>query len=302
VLVWGPSGTGKELVARAIHGLSDRKSRRLVARNAATLPETLIAAELFGNAKNYPNPGMAERPGLIGQADGSTLFLDEIGELPVASQAQLLRVLDEGEYHRLGESAARRADLRLVAATNRDLAVLKHDLLARLNFRLEVPPLDARRDDVPLIVRHIVRRSARAGDPIARQWLADGDPMGQPRLPIDAMRALIETQYELNVRELESTLWKLLASPELMTRPAERGADRLQQPPQSAETPDPEVGELTAERIQRCLDENNGVLELTWRALGMKNRFVLVRAIKKYGLVVGRRPGQGPLRRSTRDR
>src|SRR5690348_15490748 len=126
VLLTGASGTGKELAARAIHALSKRSGQRLVARNAATLPESLIDAELFGNAKNYPNPGMAERAGLVGQADGSTLFLDEIAELPSSSQAHLLRVLDDGEYHRLGDGLARRSDFRLVAATNRDVSSLKH--------------------------------------------------------------------------------------------------------------------------------------------------------------------------------
>jgi transcriptional regulator with GAF, ATPase, and Fis domain len=96
VLLLGESGAGKELAARAIHGLGDRRARPLVARNAATMPETLIGAELFGNVKNFPNPGMPERPGLIGEADRSTLFLDEIGDLPEACQVHLLRVLDDG--------------------------------------------------------------------------------------------------------------------------------------------------------------------------------------------------------------
>src|SRR6185503_16398678 len=116
--------------ARALHELSPRAERRLVSRNAATLPSGLMDAELFGNAKNYPNPGMAERAGLIGEANGGTLFLDEIGELPAELQAHLLRVLDgDGEYQRLGDAQQRRSDFRLVAATNRDPSSLKHDFL-----------------------------------------------------------------------------------------------------------------------------------------------------------------------------
>src|SRR5580658_1466090 len=133
VLVLGETGTGKELAARAVHKLSSRAGRPLVARNAATIPPGLVDAELFGNVRNYPNPGMAERRGLIGQADGGFLFLDEIGELPAELQAHLLRVLDSGgEHQRLGESSAQRSDFRLIAATNRDPTELKHDLLARL--------------------------------------------------------------------------------------------------------------------------------------------------------------------------
>src|SRR5262249_49824490 len=150
VLLVGPSGCGKELAAQAIHARSTRASRKLVSRNAATLPPGLIDAELFGNVANYPNAGMAERPGLIGEADGSTLFLDEIGELPETLQAHLLRVLDEGgEYQRLGDARRRKSDLRLVAATNRSIDELKPDLAARLPLRVALHGLDERPEDIP---------------------------------------------------------------------------------------------------------------------------------------------------------
>src|SRR5262249_4513267 len=119
ILLLGQSGTGKELAARAIHALSPRRDKPFIARNAATFPEGLVDAELFGTAKGYPNAGSPERPGLIAEADGGTLFLDEIGELPAHLSSHLLRVLDRGgEYQRLGESRVRRSDLRVVAATN----------------------------------------------------------------------------------------------------------------------------------------------------------------------------------------
>jgi two-component system nitrogen regulation response regulator GlnG/two-component system response regulator HydG len=291
LLISGPSGAGKELVAQAVHSLSQRGARRMVARNAATLPETLIDAELFGNCRNYPNPGMADRPGLIGEASGSTLFLDEIGELPQVSQAHLLRVLDRGEYQRLGEATCRRADLRVIAATNRDIALLKSDLLARLRLRIVVADLNARKEDIPLLVRHILRD--RHGEGVA------------PFLSMTTMRALLERRYEFNVRELDSVVRNELAPPEL------RLNDQLELVPsreRREESPisngdawdqaDGDEAELTPERIQRCLDENNGVLELTWRALGLSNRFALLRLVKKHQLEVRRRPGLTQLRRS----
>ena len=287
VLVLGASGSGKELVAQAIHALSNRRARPLIARSAATLPDALVDAELFGNQKNYPNAGMPERAGLVGQADGSSLFLDELAELPQAAQAHLLRVLDQGEYHRLGEAAARRSDFRLIAATNRDPASLKADLLARLILRINVPDVDARRDDVPLLTRHIVRRAARAGDELARRLVADGQRDPEREIAIEVMRELLSRRYPLNVRELESTLWQALAGP---------GARRTATGAAAPVGAGPAAGE--ADRIQQALDENNGAIEQTWRALNLSNRFALMRLIKKHGLEVRRRPGTKPPRRA----
>ena len=302
VLVQGPSGSGKELVAQAIHALSPRRSRRLVARSAATMPETLIDAELFGNCKNYPNPGMPDRQGLVGEANESTLFLDEIAELPHASQAHLLRFLDRGEYHRLGESKSRQADLRLVAATNRDPAALKHDLLGRLTLRVAVPALDDRLEDVPLLVRHILTSAAARGDTLARTRLETATATREPPISIDLTRKLLLSRYQVGMRELETVLWHHLTTPEVSaSNERDLAPVRRENVPQDHDVEqhsanDSEATDLTAARIQRCLDDNNGVVELTWRALGMKNRFVLIRAIKKYGLEIRRRPGRGPLR------
>jgi two-component system nitrogen regulation response regulator GlnG/two-component system response regulator HydG len=272
VLVHGPSGTGKELVVRALHALSERGRRPLVARSATTLPDALIDAELFGNQKNYPNSGMPERIGLVGEADGSCLFLDEIGELPVASQAHLLRVLDQGEYHRLGEARSRRSNFRLLVATNRDpAAALKHDLGARLTFRILVPRLDERREDIPLIIRHMVRRSAAPGE---------------PDIELNVMRNLVQRSYPLNVRELEARLWQDPASASGSLDSAVQASSSQLASFQAA------PAALTAERIQQCLDENNGSLQATFKALGMKNRFVLLRMIKRHGLEVRRKPGR----------
>lgn len=206
VLVLGHSGTGKELAARAIHALSPRAPRPLVARNASTLPEGLLDAELFGHARGYPNAGSAERPGLIGEADGGTLFLDEIGELPESLQAHLLRLLDGGDYHRLGEARARRADLRFVGATNRPESALKHDVLARLTARVTVPDLDARREDIPLLVHHLLRRQAAAEPALAARFFPGGDTTSPPRVAPELITALVRHPFTTHLRELDALL------------------------------------------------------------------------------------------------
>jgi hypothetical protein len=194
-LILGPSGTGKELAARAIHACSPRSRGPFIARSAATIPAHLLEAELFGNVKGYPSPGMPERPGLVGAAQGGTLFLDELGELPEASQSILLRLLDEGgEYHPLGASSARRSNLRVLGATNRDPACLKHDLAARLIVRLTVPGLDERRDDIPLLVRHLLRRAAEKS----------------PEIGAPLIETLLHHEYTTHSRELHALLWKAL--------------------------------------------------------------------------------------------
>jgi two-component system nitrogen regulation response regulator GlnG/two-component system response regulator HydG len=220
VLILGASGTGKELVARALHRRSARGERPLVSRNAATFPESLVAAELYGNAKNFPNPGMSDRIGLIGEADGSTLFLDEFAELPAAVQAQLLRVLDAGEYQRLGESHNRRSDFRLVAATNRPIEALRPDIAARFTFRIEVPDLNARREDIPLLVRHILRGIAEQDPDAAQRVFAGRGPNAAPVIPCELMRSLLQYDYSTHVRELRGRLWQALVSKVTGSTPA----------------------------------------------------------------------------------
>ncbi|MEZ4312859.1 MAG: sigma 54-interacting transcriptional regulator [Polyangiaceae bacterium] len=205
-LILGESGTGKELAARAIHALSGRAKGPFVGRNAATLPEALLDAELFGQAKNYPNPGSPERGGLIGEAEGGTLFLDEIGELPESLQAHLLRLLDSGEYHRLGEGRARRADIRFLGATNRAEASLKHDVHARLAARITVPGLGLRREDIPILTHHLIRRQALSDPQLADRVFPGGDPSAAPRVAPELMTALLRHEYRTNLRELDAVL------------------------------------------------------------------------------------------------
>ena len=206
VAILGPSGSGKELVAQAIHARSARGDKPIVSRNAATIPEGLADAELFGNIRNYPNPGIPERPGLAGQAHESTLFLDEFGELPRSLQAHLLRLMDGGEYQRLGEATTRRSDLRVLAATHRPESDFRDDILARLKVRITVPGLDARREDIPLLAVHLIRKHTAADPGILARFFPDGDPHRVPRLSPVLVESLVLHPYATHVRELEALL------------------------------------------------------------------------------------------------
>ena len=279
VLVHGPSGTGKELVVRALHVASGRGSVALVARNAATMPESLIDAELFGNLRDYPNFGVPDRVGLLGEADHGALYLDELGELPHALQSRLMRVMDSGEYQRLGEARRRTCDLRIYGATNSDPAALKHDLLARFIHRIDVPGLDECRGDIPLLARHILRLVAREHPELrARFFSAEGEP----RLAPEFVAAVMGHSYAGHVRELIALLWRGLnespgpligAAPGTMPGPAPRLLERHTLPE-----------ELTREQIVATLAECDGVREQAWRNLGLQSRHQLKRLLKKFDI------------------
>jgi transcriptional regulator with GAF, ATPase, and Fis domain len=164
VLLLGETGTGKELLARAIHGMSLRKDRPLVTVNCTTLPPTLIESELFGREKGAYTGALTKMIGRFELADGSTLFLDEIGELPLDLQSKLLRVLEEGRFERLGSTKSVHVNVRIIAATNRDIeqevkdGKFRRDLFYRLNvFPIVIPPLRERPEDIPLMVRTFVK-------------------------------------------------------------------------------------------------------------------------------------------------
>ncbi len=201
VLLTGPSGTGKEVLAREIHRLSPRQDHPFVAINCAAIPESLLESELFGHAKGSFTGAVADHPGLFEHADGGTLFLDEIGELPLALQAKLLRVLQDREIRRVGDRATRRVDVRVIAATARDLAAEVHgqrfreDLYYRLNVvAIALPPLRERPEDLPPLVRLLLERhSARLGHNV-------------PALDPEAMKQVCEAPWPGNVRELENAL------------------------------------------------------------------------------------------------
>ena len=201
VMVTGESGTGKELVARAIHNYSSRSRQLFLAINCAAIPENLLESELFGHEKGAFTGAMAQRIGRFEQCDGGTLFLDEVGEMPLAVQSKLLRVLQEGEFTRVGGTAALRTDVRIVCATNKHLEeevarkTFREDLFYRLNVvRIHLPPLRSRPEDIQLLAEYFLRR-------ISREKL-------RPPLSLseEALQMLKAHSWPGNVRELENTL------------------------------------------------------------------------------------------------
>jgi len=201
VLVHGASGTGKELVARAIHNLSPRKSRRFVAINCGALPDTLLESELFGHKAGAFTDARRDKPGRFAVANGGTILLDEIGDISPAMQVRLLRVLQERQYEPLGSVEPVSTDVRLIAATHRDLSELvregsfREDLFYRINvFRVDLPPLRDRREDIPLLVDHFISRfNARQNKNVS--GVSD-----------EVMGALMRCDFPGNARELENTI------------------------------------------------------------------------------------------------
>jgi PAS domain S-box-containing protein len=201
VLIQGPSGTGKELFAKAIHHLSRRKEKPFVHVNCGALPDALLESELFGYVKGAFTDAKKDKPGRFSLADGGTIFLDEVGDMSPALQVKLLRVIQEREYEPLGSVTSRKTDARIVAATNKDLAELvsggkfREDLFYRLNVvKIELPPLSQRKEDIPLLVDAFIQKfNAKMGRQISG-------------LSEQALRVLLRHEYPGNVRELENII------------------------------------------------------------------------------------------------
>ena len=201
VLIYGETGSGKELIARAVHNLSARKSSAFVKLNCAAIPTGLLESELFGHERGAFTGAISQRVGRFELANHGTMFLDEIGEVPLELQPKLLRVLQEREFERLGSTRTQRTDARLIAATNRDLEALvaeqkfRSDLYYRLNvFPVRVPALRERPEDIPLLVRHFVQQfSRRLGKVI-------------DAIPAEAMSALVRYPWPGNIRELQNVI------------------------------------------------------------------------------------------------
>jgi two-component system NtrC family response regulator len=271
VLVTGETGTGKELVARAIHDWSAQREQPLVRVNCAALPETLIESELFGHVRGAFTGATGNKKGRFALADGGTIFLDEIGTLAPTVQSKLLRVLQEREFEPLGSERTVSVDVRVIAATNRDLRQLvgegkfQEDLYYRLNvIPIVIPPLRERRDDIPLLVDHFIRRHAlRAGKRL------DG-------ITPAAMAALVDAPWPGNVRELENTVERAVV---LATQPVIQPHDVSVM---SATTAGPtglpslnlkqNIEWVERETVRRALDAALGVKKDAAEAMGISQR------------------------------
>jgi formate hydrogenlyase transcriptional activator len=297
VLLCGETGTGKELLARAIHHRSARRQHAFVTLNCAAIPTGLLESELFGHEKGAFTGAVTQRLGRFELAHRGTLFLDEIGELPLEVQPKLLRVLQEQEFERLGSPRTRRTDARLIAATNRDLAAMveaqtfRADLFYRLNvFPIRVPPLRERPDDIPLLVRSFAQQCARR--------------MRKPitTIPADTMQALIQYAWPGNIRELHNVIERaviLSPGPVLQVPCSDLTPRATEARPRPHETPAPAgrtpirsvLEEAERQHILQALEQTRWVVAGPHGAaarLGMP-RSTLQRRIQQLGLA-GCRP------------
>ena len=289
VLLLGETGTGKEVLARAIHAGSDRALRAFVSINCALLGETLLESELFGHVRGAFTGAAASKPGLVETADGGTLFLDEVGDMPRALQGALLRFLELGEFRRLGDTRTRRGDVRIVAATHHDLdaavasGAFRRDLLYRLDvFRIEIPPLRERRDDVPHLLATL---NARVAERLGRS------PLSFSPAALDALAAY---PFPGNVRELENEIQRLYAT---LDRDCVRvDAEHLSRRVRES---DPLLGGRYADAlrafkmnlVERALREAGGSQAAAARRLGV-HRSNLARMMRELGLRAALSPGR----------
>jgi formate hydrogenlyase transcriptional activator len=282
VLILGETGTGKELIAQAIHNRSGRRDRPFVKVNCAAIPSGLLESELFGHEKGAFTGAITRKPGRFELADKGTLFLDEVGDIPLELQAKLLRVLQEHEFERLGSTRTQQVDIRVIAATHRDLkqmvedGTFRSDLFYRLHvFPLTVPPLRDRREDIPLMVRHFVEKFARRMNRKIE------------RIPAPTLEALADYAWPGNVRELQNFIERavILSPGNFLHAPLE---ELRQQTSQGEQTNLSTLKEMEREHVLRALKESNWVTGGPKGAavrLGMK-RTTLAYRIRKLGIRV----------------
>src|ERR1700758_5152728 len=277
VLITGEHGTGKEVVARTLHALSARASRSLVAVNTGAIPDGVFESELFGHVKGAFTDARTDRIGRFELADGGTIFLDEIGNVPLRQQAKLLRVLESGEIERVGSSRARKVNVRVLSATNTDLPAacqagqFREDLLFRLNtVEIHVPGLRERREDIPVLAAHFLKRYA-----------------SRYRRPVQsfdqaAIQALKQYSWPGNVRELEHTIERAV----LMCRTSEIQPADLSlssQRPQQQNLEDLSLEAVEAVLVRKALQRFQGNVSQAAEALGL-SRGALYRRMEKYGV------------------
>jgi DNA-binding NtrC family response regulator len=294
ILITGETGTGKEVVARAIHHNSPRRMHRFVALNCAAIPETLLEAELFGHVRGAFTGAVGNRQGRLEQAHKGTLLLDEVGNMSVALQTKLLRVLQEREFERIGDSHTTKVDVRIIAATNSDLARLvaagqfREDLFYRLNvIPVELPPLRERKEDIPLLVQHFLDK-----------FRVEGTAAGQARLPLtvaqDAMRRLMAYAWPGNVRQLENAVERAVAisggRPQIDATDLPLEIQQAQEPvlPSTVALPDEGldldtfIAHVERELINRSLERTGGNKGQAAKLLCLK-RTTLVEKLKRLG-------------------
>jgi two-component system response regulator PilR (NtrC family) len=288
VLVTGESGTGKELVAKAIHYNSDRHDKPFVAINCGAIPENLLESELFGHEKGAFTGAVQQKAGLFEVADGGTLFLDEIAELPPLMQVKLLRVLQEHEFRRVGGTRNLKVDVRLVAATNKDLGeavaaeVFREDLYYRLNvIQIALPPLRERREDIPLLVEHFLEKlTGQTGT----------------QAPDSVMRKLLDYNWPGNIRELENAIERCVVLsrdkklcenglPKHMCSSSENNTDSPMTLPEDGLDLDAHLGGIEKAILLQALERCGGVRKRAAELLGITFRSIRYR-LAKYGLEV----------------
>jgi formate hydrogenlyase transcriptional activator len=280
VLILGETGTGKELIARAIHNLSRRKDHTFVKMNCAAIPTGLLESELFGHERGAFTGAIAQRIGRFELANHGTVFLDEIGEIPIELQPKLLRVLQEREFERLGSTHTLKTDARLVAASNRDLATMvenqtfRADLFYRINvFPIQVPSLRERAEDIPLLVRHFAQHFARQNNKIIET------------ISSETMNSLVRYHWPGNIRELENVIERavlLSDGPVLKVPLSDLKAQTTSDHPRKQDT----LQEAERKHILAVLKETNRVLGGPRGAaarLGI-NRSTLQFRMKKMGI------------------
>lgn len=286
VLLEGESGTGKELFATAIHNLSTRTERPLIRVNCAALPETLLESELFGYKKGAFTDARSDKPGRFRQAHGGTILLDEIGDMSKGTQVKLLRVLEQKEFEPLGSTKTERVDVRIIAATNRDLMEMMHrrefreDLFFRLNvIRLSIPPLRERREDIPLLLDHFIERINLKQSKQVK------------KLSRSALKILLNYDFPGNVRELENIIEHaiiLTKGIEIQPRnlPSYLRSEQIEVPARAKISEEQDLAVL--EKVERdliasALERNGGNTGMAAKELGI-HRTTLWRKMKRYGI------------------
>ena len=301
VLITGESGTGKELVATLLHTLSDRREGPLVKVSCAALPENLAESELFGHARGAFTGALDRKPGYFSRAHGGTIFLDEVGELSQAIQAKLLRVLQDGRFEEVGGTAPLRSDVRVVAATNRDLSSevkagrFRQDLFFRLSaFPLRVPPLRARREDIPVLATHFLKAFAAADKRKAQEFTPE------------ALKIMEAHEWPGNIRELQSVVHRsVLLCPGEKVGPSHlpldpEGISAQPAPVVDSDTLAGAIAQMEMNLIRRALQSAGGVRALAAKRLDTTLR-ILNYKIRKYGLEPSRpAPGEPQSRPQSR--